>query len=412
MRSHNLRTVISFEVHRTITKRRFWIATLIVPLAIAIVFGLVVASSNATQSSLAAQKSVNFSFAYHDASGVINKALMHRLGGVELTSVSTGIGEVRAGRIDAFFEYPANPIKEQIRVFGKDVGIFNNSKYANVATELLQASADQKIASAKLATLARGGVKVDTTTYINGVTAPGIKGLVPPLIYLVVFYLVIVLLGNQMLNSTLEEKENRVTEMILTTVDPNTLIIGKILSLFTAGLLQMAIFASPVIIGYVFFRSSLNLPNLNLSNLVFNARSMSVGALVLLGGFVLFTGTLVAIGAVMPTAKEAAGFFGVMMAMIFIPFYISSLIVSHPSAFIVQVFTFFPYTAPVTGMIRNGFGSLSPIESAILIVEQFSFGYVVLRIAVQLFRSGSIEYTKKVSIRGALGMRNTKNQRS
>jgi ABC-2 type transport system permease protein len=109
----------------------------------------------------------------------------------------------------------------------------------------------------------------------------------------------------------------------------------------------------------------------------------------------------------MPTAKEAGGFFGVMMALIFVPFYASSLIVSHPSALIVQVFTYFPYTAPVTGMLRNGFGSLGLGEAAGLILELFAVGYVVLRLAVQLFRYGSIEYTKKVSIRTALGLKHS-----
>ena len=50
-----------------------------------------------------------------------------------------------------------------------------------------------------------------------------------------VFFLVIVMLSNQMLNSTLEEKENRVTEMILTTVNPTTLVLWKILAVFAVG---------------------------------------------------------------------------------------------------------------------------------------------------------------------------------
>ena len=58
--------------------------------------------------------------------------------------------------------------------------------------------------------------------------------------FLVIFYVSIILLSNQMLNSTLEEKENRVTEMILTTLNPTTLIIGKIIALFMVGLVQIA----------------------------------------------------------------------------------------------------------------------------------------------------------------------------
>ena len=407
MSRHNLRTVVGFEVRRTMTKRRFWIATLIVPVVLGVVFGLVYLSSNATNSSLAAQKRATFTFEVNDPSAIVNYGVVRRFGGVKEPSVARGIARVRSGRIDAFFVFPQNPSTQAVRVYGRDVGIFNNGKYAAVATEILQLSADVKIASPVLSVLARGGVKVDSTTYKDGVKSSGLNGLIPPLIYLLIFYIVLILLGNQMLNSTLEEKENRVTEMILTTVDPSTLITGKILSLFTAGVVQMAVFLSPVLIGYLFFRSSLNLPHLDLSALDFSPERMAVGALLLLGGFTLFTGTLVAIGAVMPTAKEAGGFFGAMMALIFVPFYASSLIVSHPSALIVQVFTFFPYTAPVTGMLRNGFGSLGLGEAAGLILELFAVGYVVLRLAVQLFRYGSIEYTKKVSIRTALGLKHS-----
>jgi ABC-2 type transport system permease protein len=52
-------------------------------------------------------------------------------------------------------------------------------------------------------------------------------------------------------------------------------------------------------------------------------------------------------------------------------------------------------------MLRNGFGSLSVPESIGIIVELFVLGAIVLRIAVRLFRYGSISYTSKVSLRTA-----------
>ncbi|HUX05469.1 MAG TPA: ABC transporter permease [Acidimicrobiales bacterium] len=411
MTHHNLHTVVNFEVRRTITKRRFWIATLIVPLIIAVILTLAMVSSRATQKSITAQQHATFTFAYRDASGLVRASIIDKLGGVQAPSVSRGIAEVKSGRIDAFFVFPANPLRQTVRVYGQDVGVFNNTKYSTVATEILQLSAEVAINSPTLAGLARGAVKVDATTFKNGVQSPGINGLIAPLIYLVIFYAVLVLLGNQMLNSTLEEKENRVTEMILTTVNPDTLINGKILSLFIVGLVQMLVFLSPIAIGYAFFRSSLSLPDVNLSQLVFNPARMTIGALLLVGGFTLFAGTLVAIGAVMPTAKEAGAFFGAMMLMMFVPFYAVTLIVSHPGAMIVQFFTYFPYTAPITGMIRNAFGSLSLPESLVVLVELFAFGFVVIRLAIQLFRYGSIEYSRKVSVRSALGLSKSSRRR-
>jgi len=257
-----------------------------------------------------------------------------------------------------------------------------------VAKQILIAAAQQKISSPQLTALARGNVTIKSQTYRDGKVSGGLNAVIPPLLFLLIFYVSIILLGNQMLSSTLEEKENRVTEMILTTLNPTTLIIGKVISLFMVGLMQMLIFALPVIIGYLFFRSNLSLPDLDLSHLSLEPGPMIVGALLLLGGFILFTGTLVAVGAVMPTVKEAGPIFASLMVLIFVPFYVVSLIVSDPHALIVQIFTYFPYSAPVTAMLRNGFGSLTPLESATVIAELFILGFIALRLAVHLFRYG------------------------
>ena len=77
-----------------------------------------------------------------------------------------------------------------------------------------------------------------------------------------------------------------------------------------------------------------------------------------------------------------------------------------PHALIVQIFTYFPYSAPVTAMLRNGFGSLTPLESATVIAELFFLGFIALRLAVHLFHYGSIEYSKKLSIRNTFRRRN------
>jgi len=86
--------------------------------------------------------------------------------------------------------------------------------------------------------------------------------------------------------------------------------------------------------------------------------------------------------------------------MMFIPFYTFSLVISNPEALIVQIFTYFPLTAPVTALLRNGFGTLNPIEATIVIVELFVVGILILRLAVHLFRYGSIEYGRKLNIAG------------
>ena len=402
MARHNLSTVVRFEFLRTISRRRFWIATLVVPVVLVIVSLLVSASNSSTDTSAQELKNARFTFAYTDASGLIDPTIAARAGGRVASSATSGIGAVRTGRLNAFFAYPEHPESETIRVYGTDKGVFANGQYSAVAQQLLQTSASRRIGSSQLSRLAAGNTDTTTITYHDGREAGGIGAVVPPLMYLLIFYILIVLLGNQMLNSLLEEKENRVTEMILTTINPNNLILGKVLSLFLIGVVQILVFAIPLAIGYTFFRTALKIPDLGLDGLQLDPERMIVGALLLLGGFALFVGTLVALGAAMPTAKDAGPIFAALMILIFIPFYIITLIVSDPTAPLVQLFTYFPYSAPITSILRNAFGTLPLWQAMIVIVELFALAAIVLRVAAQIFRYGSIEYSRKVDVRTAL----------
>ena len=267
---------------------------------------------------------------------------------------------------------------------------------------MLKISASATIDNPELIAVTQGTISTESTTYKeNGEVSAGWFAAIPPLLFLVLFYLTIAMLGNNLLNSTVEEKENRVTEMILTTLNPTVLIVGKLLATFMAGIVQAVVMLSPAVAAYFLLGAeSINLPNADiLSQLTFDPTAMIIGALLMIGGMMLFTGTLIAVGAIMPTAKEAGQYFGLAILVMFVPFYIIMLILSDPSAPVVQAFTFFPYTAPVTALLRNAFGSLSVLDAAIVISTLIILGTIVIMLSVRLFRYGAMEYSGRLSLK-------------
>jgi ABC-2 type transport system permease protein len=405
MGHHNLRTVVRFEFLRTLKKKSFWITTLIVPVAIGIVFGLVSFSGASASKSVSAQQRAAIAFTYLDDSGLISDKLGTDSGGTPVTDRDAAIDAVRAGGSDAFIYIPKSPAREAVQVYGKDIGLFESGKYSAVATHMLAIAVKEKVNNPELTALAAGKASFSETMFKDGKTSGGIYAVIPPMLFLALFYLVILFLGNQILNSTVEEKENRVTEMILTSVSPATLIVGKILAIMATGAVQMLTVGLPAAIGYIFLRGHLGIPDLPLDALVPTPSAMIVGALLLAGGFILFAGALVAIGSVMPTAKDANGMFGAIVVMMFVPLYAVPLILSDPGSPVVQIFTYFPFSAPVTAMLRNGLGSLSGGQAAVVIVELFVLGAAAIAVAVKLFRHGSIQYTSKVSVRAAFSLK-------
>ena len=398
---HNLETVIKFEIVRTLKKPSFWISVLSIPVLIGVILGITyfsAASSEATQAEINKEP---FSLLVQDDSGIISNSIIKSVGGTISSNKQSAIEAVKDGKIDAFFYYPSDITKNPVQIFNKNDGLMANDKYSFVAKNLLTASATEKIGSESLIKIAKGEVNVDQKNFSDGKEVNIIGSIVAPGLFLVIFYAVIVLLGNQMLASTTEEKENRVTEMLLTSLSSKTLIVGKIISLVVLGFIQIATILIPVILAYAFARETLNIPDLSnfINNISLDFWPIFIGAGTLISGFLLFTGLLVGIGAAAPTAKDANSFFGVVILMMFVPFYFMPMLMSATTTAIINGLTFFPLTAPVTIMVRNMFGTISGIDASIGLLLVFVFGIIAINIAIQIFRYGTLEYSKRLSLK-------------
>ncbi len=399
---HNLSTVVRFEIIRALKKKSFWIMALGFPIMMAIIFGIIFLSNKTTDQAVKDLEKQKFSLAVTDESHLVNPALITAVKAKTLTDKQDGIEQVKSGKLDGYVYYPADLSKESIEVYGKDVGMFDNGRYEGVAEGLLLNSVMTEVSPA-VSTVIQGDTKTSVTTYRDGVPYDAFKQMIFPGVFLVLFYMLIAFFGNQMLVSTTEEKENRVIEMILTTIEARTLIIGKIISLISLAFLQGLVIVIPAIIGYLLFHDQLNMPALDLSSLPVNWGRIGVGALIFVTSFVLFTGLLVLIGASVPTAKEAGGFIGLVMMLIFGPLYAAPLFISQPDSLLVQVLSIFPFTAPIPLLLRNAVGNLQPWEVVVAVTGIVLAAIIVLNLAVRVFRYGALEYSRKLSFKEVFG---------
>lgn len=396
---HNLGTVIGFEFVRTIKKKAFWLSILAVPAIMVVVIALSFFSNKQANEAEKEAAKERFSMVVLDESKLVAPPVLAAVEAKPVNSKDEGVQMVREGKVEAFVYYPSDPSKQPIELYGQEVGLWKNGKYEAVAEQLLKTSVVSAVGSEQRVAIIQGGVKSELTTFRDGQESDVVKRMIAPGLLLVLFYLIIILLANQMLASTTEEKENRVIEMILTAVRARTLIIGKIIALVLLGAVQITVIVVPALVAVFGFGKQLNLPNIDLSQLQFEPVQMSVGVVLFVLSFMLFTGLLVAIGAAVPTAKEANNFFGVAIFGMFVPLYGLFAIITNPEQLLVQFFSFFPLTAPVTLMLRNAVGNLSAVEAAIGIAILLVSAVAALAIATRAFSYGTLEYNRKLSLR-------------
>ena len=266
-----------------------------------------------------------------------------------------------------------------------------------MAQSLLSQSVASDVNPAQVAIL-RDKVQLSSTTYLDGKEHGGINEMIVPGMFLVILFILISIFGNQMLISTTEEKENRTVEMLLTTVKTDTLITGKILSLMVLALIQILVIVLPVLAGYLAFGSKLQLPNLDLSTLVFDPVRIGLAIIIFSASFTLFTGMLVTLGAMMPTAKEASQWFGIVIMLFIGPFYGITAFVSFPDYFFVKFLSLFPFTAPIPLLLRNAIGNLPIWEALLGTAILVATAVFVMWLSVRVFRYGAMSYDSKLSL--------------
>jgi ABC-2 type transport system permease protein len=403
----NIGVVINFEVLRSVRKKSFWYAALAVPLLIIVIYTVSYISSNdasKTSQQQTASITKTSKIAVLDDTGLINTKSLTKQHIATEPSQQAGINAVKVGKIDAFFYYPKDVTKSGIEVYAKDQGLISTPSYNTVAVAILKLNVIGKVSAATHSNLVAGILETDpsvtTTTYKNGQQTNSAASIVVPGLFMITYLVIVVLTAYLMISSTSEEKENRVAEILLTSVKARTVIIGKILSILVLGIVQIFSIAVPIIVAYIIFNKRITLPyGLSISHLPINTEAVTFGALFLVGGLVLFTGFLVGLSALFPSAQEAGRYLGIAIMSAFIPIYAIGFILSSPNSFIVNVFTYFPLTAPTTALIRNALGAISTTDAIISLAIVYVGATLAILFAVRAFRYGAMEYGRRIGIK-------------
>lgn len=210
-----------------------------------------------------------------------------------------------------------------------------------------------------------------------------------------IMIMVIYMVSGTLLQSVSEEKENRVVEVLITSVSPLALMSGKVLGLGTTGLLQVGIWLAslavlvPRIVGAFPEISDLTLaPELALAIVVF-----------FLAGYFVFAVVMAALSAATVSAREASSLSSIVLLPALAPLILSAFISLAPNGPFARALTFIPFTAAPTMMIRLGVTEVALWEIALCLAVTFGSGLALLWLSARVFRAGILNYGQRMSLR-------------
>jgi len=209
-------------------------------------------------------------------------------------------------------------------------------------------------------------------------------------------FTIIMAYGQIIMRGILEEKNVRMIEIILSSVDSFTLFLGKIVGVGLAGLLQVGIWIFMLLIGYLYFTSFLpaEFAAVSIDPLIY----ISFAIFFILGYFLYSTLFAVA-GAVTNTDREAQQFLQPIMFILIIPFILAFSTVQNPDNIVIIILSFFPFFTPILMFVRTAFSN-PPLYQLILSITILGLSVLgMIFISSKLFRIGILSYGKRPKLK-------------
>jgi len=208
------------------------------------------------------------------------------------------------------------------------------------------------------------------------------------------FYVVIFTSASLMLNSVAKEKENRVMEILMSSIKPNELLTGKILGLGLVGLLQLVVWLGSAYALLQLGGSTLNIP----ANLQLPPEIFLWGIPFFILGYLLYASIMAGVGALVPNLKEASqATFYVILPML-IPLVLVGAIIEQPNATLPVILSLFPLTAPNTIITRMAVTTVPLWQLLVAVGLMIGTIILLIRAVSRMFRAQLLLTGKKFEI--------------
>jgi ABC-2 type transport system permease protein len=210
-------------------------------------------------------------------------------------------------------------------------------------------------------------------------------------------YFTVVFYGMNVARSVVEEKTSRIFEVLLSTVQPQSLMAGKLLGVGAAGLTQMALWLLLVSI-IVVASGSASLGTAGLASFGIHPQQLFFLVAYFLLGFFFYSAIAAAIGASVSSEQEIQQFSIVIVAPLTVGMVLITYITSNPTALPVVLLSLFPPCTPIVMFLRMSSQMPPAWQIALSMVLMLVFIWAAIWLASRIYRVGILMYGKRATL--------------
>ncbi len=212
-----------------------------------------------------------------------------------------------------------------------------------------------------------------------------------------VLYVAILVFGQFVALGVVEEKQNRVVEVVLSRVDSAQILVGKVAGIGALGLAQLVALGAAVMLTLSLVEADVSLPSIGWT--------LAVGTVFwFILGYTLYAFVYAALGSTVSRQEDLQGVLILPVVFILPGFFIAQFAVTEPETTMVTLGSFFPLWTPFVMPMRVANGVAAGWEVALSVVLVLATAYLLIRIGARVYRGALLEIGTRVKLRDAWRM--------
>lgn len=222
-------------------------------------------------------------------------------------------------------------------------------------------------------------------------------------------YMFVLTYGAMIMNSVIEEKTNRIVEVIVSSCKPFQLMMGKIIGVALVGLTQFLIWA--ILISVAVGGLGISLANDPMSDLavVFNAiQSVNLVSIFtcfvvyFLGGYLLYASLFAGFGSAVDQASDASQFTSPIIIVMVVALYAGIGCMENPNGSMAMWCSMIPFTSPIVMMVRLPY-DVPFWQIAVSVALLYGTAFGLVWVSSRIYRIGILRYGKKFTFKEIMG---------
>ncbi len=202
-----------------------------------------------------------------------------------------------------------------------------------------------------------------------------------------------------LMQSVVEEKESRVMEVLLSSISAKDLMAGKIIGNGALSLTQLIVWLILSSVAIAYFGG----PIMALVGAINPLEIISPGLLAVyllyfIGGFLLYSSLLACIGSISTSMRESSQISAIVVLPAAAPLWFITVFMVEPNGQIAQILSMFPFSAPLSMIMRMGMTSVPMAEIAASLLLLFATVAVSVWVSAKLFRATILMYGQRPGI--------------